>query len=179
MSRDKYSRRSPVLPIRDKVLIMCGGQTEAIYFNYYKNKHKKDLANISIKVLTHKKSNPFADFDKAIILASENGVSCAFSNEAIEYWFLLHYENKTGAISRNALNTELGNKLDFEYDKGAETIQRTCLKINNKLLAAEERAQVGHERHIINSGEKPSNWCSCTTMYALTKRLREWSKAKK
>lgn len=204
MSRDKYSRKPPVMQIRDKVLVMCSGETEEIYFNHYKSKHKKDLENISIKVLTHKKSNPmaviqatlalindfdevwavfdkddFADFDEAISIALENGVNCAFSNEAIEYWFLLHFENKTGAISRANLNNELGRKLDFEYDKGAETIQRTCLKINNKLLVAEERAQVGHERHIVNSGEKPSNWCSCTTIYALTKRLREWSKAKK
>ena len=203
MSRDKYKRKPPVMQIRDKVLIMCGGETEEIYFNHYKNKHKSDLQNISIKIVAHKKSNPmavvqaalaqisdynevwavfdkddFTDFDDAIIFALNNGINCAFSNEAIEYWFLLHFENKTGAISRNSLNNELGKNLGFDYDKGAEIIQRICGKISSKQLIAEERAQVGHERHIVNSGDKPSNWCSCTTIYALTKRLREWSKAK-
>lgn len=201
-SKDKYSRRPPLMQIRDKVLIMCGGETEEIYFKHYKNRHKKDLNNISIKVLAHKKSNPmavvqaalalksdfneiwtvfdkddFKDFNEAILFALENGINCAFSNEAIEYWFLLHFENKMGAISRSNLNKELERKLGFEYNKGAEIIQRTCAKIDNKLLAAEERAQIGHERHIVNSGTNPSDWCSCTTIYALTKRLREWSRA--
>ena len=204
MKKDKYNRRPPVLPIRDKVIVICSGETEEIYFNFYKNKHKNELKNISIKVVAHKKSNPlavvqaalsqksdynevwavfdkddFTDFDEAIILALDNGINCAFSNEAIEYWFFLHFENKTGAMSRNLLNVELEKKLGFEYDKGAETIQKICGKINSKLLVAEERAKVGHERHIVNSGDKPSGWCSCTTIYALTKRLREWSTAKK
>ena len=77
------------------------------------------------------------------------------------------------------LNSELGRKLGFEYEKGAETIQRTCGKISASLSIAEERAQVGHELHVLNSGNKPSDWCSCTTVYALTKRLRQWSNAKK
>ena len=203
-NKDKYNRRLPVLPIWNKVLIMCGGETEEIYFNHYKNKHKNDLKNINVKVVAHKKSNPlavvqaalaqksdynevwavfdkddFTDFDNAIIFALDNEINCAFSNEAIEYWFFLHFENKTRAMSRSSLNNELGKKLGFDYDKGAETIQKTCNKINNKLQIAEERAQIGHERHIVNSGNKPSDWCSCTTVYALTKRLREWSAAKK
>lgn len=49
MSMDKYKRRPPVLRLRDKVLVMCGGETEEIYFNHYKNRHKKDLQNISIQ----------------------------------------------------------------------------------------------------------------------------------
>ena len=204
MSRDKYKRKPPLLPIRDRVLVMCGGQTEGIYFNHYKSRHKKDLENINIKVVTHKKSNPlavvnaaleqksdydevwavfdkddFTDFDNAIILALNNRINCAFSNEAIEYWFYLHYENRTGAMSRNTLNNELEKNLGFKYDKGSEVIQKICDKISNKISVAEERAQIGHEYHIRDSGDRPSGWCSCTTVYALTKRLREWSKAKK
>jgi hypothetical protein len=200
---DKYKRRTPVLQIRDKVLIMCSGETEEIYFNYYKNSHKRDLQNVSIKIVTHKKSNPiavvkaaliqkpnydevwavfdkddFPDFDDAIILALDNKINCAFSNEAIEYWFLLHFENKTGAMSRNMLNTELERKLGFEYQKSLETIQRTCKIISGKLNTAEDRAKVVHDRYI-NFGGKTSDWCSCTTIYKLTKKLCEWSKAKK
>ena len=204
MDKDKYRRKNPVMQTRDRVIIMCGGETEEIYFNHYKDKHKNELKNISVKVVAHKKSNPlavvqaalaqkpdynevwavfdkddFADFDEAIVFALNNGINCAFSNEAIEYWFFLHFENKTGAMSRNTLNIELGKKLGFDYDKGVDTIQKTCGKISSNLLVAEERAQVGHERHIVNSRDKPSGWCSCTTAYALTKRLREWSKAKR
>ena len=204
MSVDKYKRRLPVLQIRDKVLIVCGGETEEVYFNHYKDKHKRNLQNISIKIIPHKKSNPmavvqaaltrkaeydeiwavfdkddFKDFDDAIIFALNNGINYAFSNEAIEYWFFLHFANRTGAMSRALLNDELERKLGFKYDKDAETIRRVCGKISSKLSKAEVWAKEGHERHIINSGNKPSEWCSCTNIYALTKRLREWSKARK
>ena len=123
----------------------------------------------------------FPDFDNAILLAMDNGIQCAFSNEAIEYWFLLHIENKTktGTLSRNKLNYELGKELGFEYEKKAEAIRRTCDQICGRLLLAEERAKVGYEWHKRNSGPMPSEWCSCTTIYALTKRLREWGNAKK
>jgi len=42
------------------------------------------------------------------------------------------------------------------------------------LEEAERRAQVGYEKHIRESGNKPSDWCSCTTVYQLTKKLRKW-----
>ena len=204
MGIDKYRRKPPAMDVRNKVFIMCGGETVEIYFNQYKNKHKRDLQNINIKVVAHKKSNPmavvkaaitqktvydevwavfdkddFTDFDDAIVLALNNGIDCAFSNEAIEYWFILHFDNKTGAMSRNALKSELEKKLGFEYGKDSASILKVCNKIDSKLLIAEERAQIGHERHIVDSGNKPSYWCSCTTVYALTKRLRKWSKSKK
>ena len=204
MSRDKYRRRPSMLPIRDKVLIMCSGKTEENYFNHFKDKHKRNLQNVSVKVVTYKKSNPmavvraalshkadydevwavfdkndFTNFDDAIKYAIKKGIKCAFSNIAIEYWFYLHFENKTGAISRSVLDSELGKRLNLDYDKSAEAVQRVCNKICNKLIIAEERAQIGHERHIVTSGPNPSGWCSCTTIYALTRRLREWSQAKK
>jgi len=100
VSKDKYRRKSPIMQLRDKVLIMCGGETEEIYFNHYKTKHKKDLENINIKVVTHKKSNPlavvkaaleqrtdydeiwavfdkddFTDFDNAIAFALDNEIN--------------------------------------------------------------------------------------------------------
>ena len=181
---------------------MCCGETEETYFKHYKNKHENELRNISIKVAAHKKSDPmavvgaalmqksdynevwavfdrddFLDFDEAILYAQNNKVNCAFSNEAIEYWFLLHFENTTGMMSRRTLNLKLNGILGFEYQKSVETIKRTCDRISAGLAIAEERARLGHERHIVDSGDKPSDWCSCTTVYSLTKRLREWSEA--
>lgn len=202
MKKDKYSRNPSLKRLKNRVLILCGGETEEIYFNNFKLKYKKRLENIVVKVVTHKRSNPmavvdaaigfksdydelwvvfdkddFKDFDNAILKSLKNGIKCAFSNEAIEYWFLLHYENKIGSMSRKALNTQLTRKLGFEYSKGTEVIERACREFNRiKLTDVEERAQIGHERHVVNSGKLFSNWKSCTTVYLLTKRLREWSK---
>lgn len=32
------------------------------------------------------------DFNRALYLARENNIRCAWSNESIELWFLLHFE---------------------------------------------------------------------------------------
>jgi len=87
---------------------------------------------------------------------------------------------KNGSISRNNLNDLLESKLGFEYNKEAKTIERMCAVLNKKNIEmAEQLAKVGHERHMLNSGSIFSNWCSCTTVYMLTKRLRKWSNARK
>ena len=41
----KYKRKSPKRQLRDRVLILCGGQTEEIYFNKFKQKYKDGLNN--------------------------------------------------------------------------------------------------------------------------------------
>jgi len=204
MSKDKYRRRAPALRLKNRVLVMCSAQTEETYFKLFKEKHKSDLRNVIVEVVAHKKSDPmavvtatvsrkdgydeawavfdkddFIDFDEAITLAVDSGINCAFSNEAIEYWFFLHFENRTGAMSRKTLNSELGRKLNIEYDKSEATVRRVIQKISGRLVIAEERAQIGHERHMMDSGDAPSSWCSCTTIYALTKKLREWSHVRK
>lgn len=206
MGINKYKRQTPRFEIRDKVLILCSGETEEIYFNNFKKKCKLSLDNVSVKVEPSKKSNPmavvnaaievrsdyneiwcvfdkdnFRDFDDAINkVRSYGNVFCAFSNEAIEYWFLLHFMKKHGAIGRSSLNNLLETKLGFEYNKEVKTIERMCAVLNKKNIEiAEQEAKVGHERHILNSGSSFSDWCSCTTVYMLTKRLREWSNARK
>lgn len=200
MSSDKYRRKKSTLSIRNKVLILCSGETEERYFKFIKN--KKRLTNVSVDVAINKKSDPlgvvnaaivkkcnfdevwavfdkddFTDFDKAITLASNNDVKCAFSNEAIEYWFLLHFKDTTAAQSRKSLNKDLSKNLGFKYDKDAQTLDRTFKAIAKHHLQTEERARIGHERRTVDTGGNPSNWCSCTTIYLLTKRLREWSEA--
>ena len=204
MRKGKFDRKPPALRIRDKVLIMCGGETEEIYFNHFKSMHKNVLQNVNVKIATYKNSNPmavvkaaigrkedfdevwavfdmdtfFKEFDDAVSLALNSGVNCAFSNIAFEYWFYLHIENKTGAMSLNELTTELRKRLGFDYGKSSSEIRRTCIKISEKIFEAENRAQIGHERHLVNSGMKASKWCSCTTVYTLTRKLREWSVSK-
>ena len=151
MRKGKFDRKPPAKQIRDKVLVMCGGETEEIYFNHFKELHKNDLHNVNVKISTFKKSNPmavvkaaigllddydevwavfdmdefFKEFDDAVNLALSSGVNCAFSNVAFEYWFYLHFEDKTGAMSLNALTTELKKRLGFEYGKSS-----ICFPIN-------------------------------------------------
>ena len=201
MSKDRYKRRTPKLHIRDRMLILCGGSTEEEYFNQIKKSLHDVIFNIDVIVDQYKRSSPtelvnaaikektgyhevwvvfdkddFTDFDSAISLATKNGIRSAFSNEAFEYWFLLHIENRTGAMTRVALKAELERKLGFEFDKSNEVTRRVFKMIKGELSIAEERAQIGHERHIRDSGGMQSAWQSCTTVYMLTRRLRSGGK---
>ena len=64
------------------------------------------------------------DFDNAINKAEAKGLKVAYSNEAFELWFLLHFNFMESAIKRNVYNTkieenyqkETGNRR-YRYDK--------------------------------------------------------------
>lgn len=92
---------------------------------------------------------------------------------------MLYYSNRTGHIKRNDLNKSLEKQFDIKYDKKVSNIEKVCDKLMLlDIETAEERARYGYEYHKLNSGEKYSQWQSCTTVYMLTKRLREWNDAK-
>jgi len=187
----------------NKVLILCGDKDEKLYFDRYKST-LKGLRNVTVEISIHKHRDPlslvkeaakqktdnkyhevwavfdkdeFSQFDEAIACAERLDVEYAFSNRSIEYWFLLHYENYTRAMSQKDLENELSKHLCFKYDKSEDSTRKTCKAIEGNLEDAEGRAKVGHERHQRDSGNSPSNWCSCTAVYRLTKRLREWAAA--
>lgn len=201
----KYKRKPPKRQLRDRVLILCGGKTEEIYFNKFKQKYKGGLNNVTVKVATSKYSNPiaivdeaialqdnydelwcvfdkddFKDFDDAIRKVSQHPkLNCAFSNEAIEYWFTLYFSNKTGPISRKRLNNMISKQFGLEYDKSNSIVEKVCEKLEAlDIETAEECAKRGYEYHELNSGKNYSDWQSCTSVFMLTKRLRKWNDAK-
>ena len=67
----------------------------------------------------------FDDFNDAIKLASESGLLCAWTNEAFELWYCLHFEYLQSGIGRDdyidKLNGYFRDKMQdptFKYDKG-------------------------------------------------------------
>ena len=64
------------------------------------------------------------------------------------------------------------------YNKSEEIIERVCERLFDlDIQKAEERAKLGYEYHMSNSGNKYSDWSSCTSAFMLTKRLRKWDEA--
>jgi hypothetical protein len=41
-------------------------------------------------------------FDEAVALAGRHGINLAMSNPCLELWFILHFENQTAFLERNA-----------------------------------------------------------------------------
>lgn len=66
----------------------------------------------------------FDDFNRAIDLAKSYGFGCAWTNEAFELWFLLHFQYLDVPISRDAYISKLENLIQkrlndnsFRYNK--------------------------------------------------------------
>lgn len=65
----------------------------------------------------------FDDFNEAISLAKKNGMEVAWSNEAFELWYLLHFIYFDSKVSRTSYYEKLTNIIrekgmeNFEYDK--------------------------------------------------------------
>lgn len=205
MSNSRYSRKAPFRQVREEVLVVCGGQTEQIYFDAFKQAFRPSLGNISIITAVEAKNplqiveyairarlykdsynavwcvfdkDDFIDFDEAIIYARRNGIGAAFSNQAFEVWLINHYRLLDSALHRKNYKVELSRLLSFHYDKNQDIMAKVCnaLLTEDKVKTAITNARLGYERHMTYTvPTKPSAFESCTTVYRLTKSLLDWT----
>lgn len=67
-------------------------------------------------------SFPAQDFNAAFSLAERVGIQIAYSNEAFELWYLLHFNYYDTAMSRGEYSKRLSKLLGSEYAKNREDI---------------------------------------------------------
>lgn len=91
--------------------------------------------------------NDSQNFNSAITLARNNGIEVAYSNDAFELWYLLHFNYYNTAISRQDYQNRLTKLLGHEYKKNSETIyeelkdkQQDAIKHAKRLLQEYDRA---------------------------------------
>jgi hypothetical protein len=65
-------------------------------------------------------SFPLRNFNEALSLAERYGIQVAYSNEAFELWYLLHFNYYDAALSRNQYCEKLSELLSFRYRKNKE-----------------------------------------------------------
>ncbi len=82
------------------------------------------------------------DFNNAIQKANNQGYKVAYSNEAFELWYVLHFEFLNTGIPRKDYRKKLTELLKQEYKKNSENIyenlydkQSTAIKNATKLLS--------------------------------------------
>ena len=153
---------------RDVFLIVCEGEkTEPNYFKSFPaanievavigtGRTPESLVNETLKIIKNgtkyrkfdqiwcvfdRDDHPLENFNSAIQLAERKGFRVAYSNEAFELWYLLHYDFFDTGIDRHAyiekLKERLGDyrKNDVEmYDKLAH-LQESAIKRAAKLLS--------------------------------------------
>ena len=88
-----------------------------------------------------KNPNDSQNFNSAITLARNNGIDVAYSNDAFELWYLLHFHFYNTGISRQDYQNMLTKLLGHEYQKNSETIyeelkdkQQDAIKHAKRLL---------------------------------------------
>lgn len=69
-----------------------------------------------------KDSCPLQNFNRALKLADNQGLKIAYTNEAFELWYLLHFDYHTSGISRNQYAGMLTIRLGRDYRKNDTTI---------------------------------------------------------
>ena len=106
------------------------------------------------------------DFTEAIRLAGVNGIKCAYSIEAFELWYLLHFNYCDSALSRTQYKGMLSEQLGKTYTKNSpemykllEAKQKTAIK-NAKRLYESQKALPCHQQNPV------------TTVFRLVEKLR-------
>lgn len=140
-------RQSGACKPRKAFLIVCeGAKTEVNYFESFRMPNiiiktvggmgvPLSVVNSAIKLKGSETKNGYlakddevwAVFDRdsfvlnqtneAFSRAREKGINIAFSNEAFELWYLLHFEYRNTGISRAEFKSKLSKHLGFEYEK--------------------------------------------------------------
>lgn len=201
-------RSEPVLNKKPTILIVCEGKnTEPSYFNQFRltsatiepvgeGFNTISLINRAMQIANQnsyeqvwcvfdKDDFDNVDFNNAISLADSNGFGIAYSNQAFEYWVLLHFnDHQGGGMHRDEYNDKLNQSLkefNISYDgKKSKIITEEIFELldgideitgkERKILAI-ERAEKIYDRLDHNN---PSNEESSTTVFRLVRELLKY-----
>ena len=206
-------RNTPTKPRKAKFLIICEGKnTEPSYFNQFKLSNADvesigegyntlSLVNRAIGIVEEKERQrkkynqiwcvfdkddfPDFDFNEAIRKAEANNMKVAFSNQAFEYWLILHFQDHQGGqIHRNLYNEIINkhlNPYNLSYDKDGsknitENIFELLQSIPNKRKRSRQQNAIIRAKRIITEKESisPAKTESSTTVYKLIEQLEKY-----
>jgi hypothetical protein len=82
------------------------------------------------------------NFNSAILKAKQNGFGCAWSNEAFELWFLLHFQFINHSMSRTEYASFIEKEIrakskdnQYTYQKNSSDTYRLLQKFGNRMQA--------------------------------------------
>jgi hypothetical protein len=122
----------------------------------------------------------FADFDNAITSGMAKGYKIAYSNDAFEIWFYLHYNYTDQANHRQFYYRSLSQLWDCNYEKVGKTYE-FCLNMYDRLQndknASQEEAINRAERLFLDQlHTEYHNQNPVTLVYELVKLLNTHSR---
>lgn len=164
----KKDKIAIVIRAKRTFLILCEGQTEKDYFSAFNSdrvavstKHLgcagEELVVCAIEYAdgesydevwavydvdynANEGEKQFERFANSLRLAAENNIKVAYSNDAFELWFRLHYEQVTGTLTRRQLYEDLSKRWNMDY--AGDGKQRKFTSTINKRISEDEYADV-------------------------------------
>jgi len=109
-------------------------------------------------------------FNAAIARAKNNGIQVAYSNEAFELWYLLHFHYYNTAISRTRYAAKLSGLLGHPYQKNSETIFEELLSRQPDAIRNAKRLLAQYSRPN-PAADNPS-----TTVHKLVEQLNRFTR---
>jgi hypothetical protein len=212
-SKPNLERRSAYRIVKPTILIVCEGKnTEPSYFKQFRLSSAKvksigegynttslverayelsQLGNYDqvwcVFDADPKPDNPNQEqnFNEAIKMAEKNNFGIAYSNQAFEYWLILHFDDHQGArMHRNRYNEKLNKLLKpfkVEYDgNGSKVVEEDLFELLEGIdkktnLRRVDIAIVRAERNYNRFDHtNPAKEESSTTVFRLVKELLEY-----
>lgn len=125
-----------------------------------------------IWIIFDKDSFPETNFNAAVTKAENCGFNCAYSNEAFELWYLLHFEYYDTGISRSRYKGLLTKHLGKKYKKNDKEIFQQLQSLENSSEELAIRSAKRLER--VHLTKTPSNSNPITMVYKLIEKLNEF-----
>lgn len=194
-----------VLTAKPSILIVCEGEnTEPSYFNQFRLSSAKvksvgegyntiSLVNRAFELsqqgnfdqvwcVFDKDDFNEKDFNDAIQIAKSNNFGVAYSNQAFEYWFILHFkDHQGGGMHRNDYNDRINSLLKpykVKYDgNGSKIVEEVFFELldgidektkNRRVDLAIARAERNDKRF---DHTNPAREESSTTVFRLVQEL--------
>lgn len=117
--------------------------------------------------------NENEDYENAIRLANENDINVAYSNDAFELWFVLHYKFLDATLTRKEYYEFLSSEFGINYEKHGKE-KEFAKSIYLVLREGQQRALQNAIR--LHSDCSDRNFCDqnpCTTVYKLVEELNK------
>jgi hypothetical protein len=176
-------------PQRAAILIVCeGAKTEPSYFNALKialklqsvevigtGRNTHDLVAYAkerrdghdqVWCVFDRDSFPAQNFNVALQHAANANIRVAYSNEAFEIWYLLHFDFHTSALSRTLYAEKLTEKLGRPYKKNDPSIFEALRSRQDQAIKHAHKLLAGYSPH------NPERDNPCTTVHLLVEELR-------
>jgi len=137
---------------------------------WYKAKYGTEPQNPIVWCVFDKDDFPAGNFGNAINSAKAKGYHVAYSNEAFELWYLLHFNYYDSAVSRDRYKAMLSPLLKFTYEKNNPTMYEVLLE---KQPSAIQNAKTLLSQY---NPPNPNTDNPSTTVYELVEYLNQYIK---